>query len=157
MRILAIDPGTKCGWALYDNGFIASGVWNLKESRFQGGGMRYVIMHNNLREVGRVDRIYYEEVRRHMSTDAAHIYGGMIAALGMFCEADKIPYEGVPVGTIKKHASGKGNSNKEQMIRAAQQLFPEQRIEDDNQADALCILSYALFREGIKINHDSKG
>ena len=39
--------------------------------------------------------------------DAAHAYGGFMAHLTAWCEHHQIPYQGVPVGTIKKHATGK--------------------------------------------------
>lgn len=43
MRILGIDPGTSCGWAILDDGGrVASGVWDLSPKRFEGGGMRYI-------------------------------------------------------------------------------------------------------------------
>jgi hypothetical protein len=62
--------------------------------------------------------VYFEEVRRHAGVDAAHAYGGFMAHLTAWCEHHQIPYQGVPVGTIKKHATGKGNANKDQMIGA---------------------------------------
>ena len=140
MRILAIDPGTKCGWALDDNGVVVSGVWNLAQRRYQGGGMRFVLLAQNLRDIGKVDRVYFEEVRRHMGVDAAHIYGGIVAVITGRCERQGTPYCGIPVGTIKKLATGKGNAGKDEMVEAARRLYPDQNVIDDNQADALCIL-----------------
>ena len=84
--------------------------------------------------------VFYEEVRRHMSTDAAHIHGGLLAIMQSECEAKEIPYQGIPVGTIKKAATGKGNADKNQMVAAATLHWPDQNIKDDNQADALWIL-----------------
>ena len=54
-----------------------------------------------------------------MGVDAAHAYGGFMAHLTAWCEHHNIPYAGVPVGTIKKHATGKGNASKDLMIGAA--------------------------------------
>lgn len=87
----------------------------------------------------------FEEVRRHAGVDAAHAYGGFLAQLTAWCEDHQIPYQGVPVGTIKKHATGKGNANKQAMIAAAQArgLTPV----DDNHADALALLDWALAQE----------
>jgi hypothetical protein len=50
-------------------------------------------------------------------------------------ERHAIPYEGVPVGTIKRFATGRGNANKTAMIAAMQArgFHPG----DDNEADAL--------------------
>ena len=35
-----------------------------------------------------------------------------------------IPYQGVPVGTIKKHATGKGNAGKDEMIASVTSAWP---------------------------------
>lgn len=142
-RILAIDPGTHCGWAIrHPNGSMHSGVWNLKGGRFEGGGMRFVRLRGYLDQLHAatpVERVAFEEVRRHMGVDAAHIYGGVVATLTAFCEQHKIPYEGIPVGTVKKKATGKGNAQKDAMVAAAKAKWPEQNVADDNQADALWI------------------
>jgi hypothetical protein len=53
---------------------------------------------------GRTGTIHFEEVRAHAGTDAAHIYGGLLATLTSWCEQRSIPYQGVPVGTIKRLA-----------------------------------------------------
>lgn len=85
-----------------------------------------------------VDRVYFEEVHGHKGVDAAHIYGGLMATLTAFCEARQLPYQGVPVGTIKKFATGRGNANKDAMIAAMHNwgLAPI----DDNEADAQALL-----------------
>ncbi len=141
MKILAIDPGTKCGWAIDKK---HSGVWNLKPNKFDSGGMRFVELYGHIRKViAGVDLIIYERVERHSSTYAGHIYGGIIAVVHGICEEFLVPYKGIPVGTIKKHATGKGSAKKEAMILAAQARFRDVNIKDDNHADALCLLGYA--------------
>ena len=92
--------------------------------------------------VGEINAVYFEEVRRHASTDAAHVYGGLMATLTAWCEQNNIPYQGVPVGTIKKHATGKGNADKAAMIEAMQALGHP--VTDDNEADALALLYWAV-------------
>ena len=155
MKILAIDPGTKCGYALSP---FESGVWNLSVGRHEGGGMRFVKLRNYLtKTVGGasqfgqslVDMVAYEEVRGHKGTDAAQVYGGIVAIISEYCEWVKIPYQGVPVGTIKKFATGKGNSNKEAMLAAAREKWPEVDIVDDNQADALFLWAWAKEEYGL--------
>ena len=146
--ILCLDLGTKTGWALISDKDVCSGTWSFTPRRFEGGGMRYLRYKDKLTEilghVKHIDRIYYEEVRRHLGVDAAHAYGGFMAILTSFCEKNKIPYQGIPVGTIKKHATGKGNSKKALMIDVAKKLYPTQDVKDDNQADALCLLDCVL-------------
>lgn len=88
-----------------------------------------------------IDSLHFEEVRRHVSTDAAHAYGGLLATLTSWCEHHQIPYQGVPVGTIKKYATGKGNASKDEMITAMRRRGHVPT--DDNEADALAILHWA--------------
>uniref|UniRef100_UPI00236170D1 crossover junction endodeoxyribonuclease RuvC n=1 Tax=Bartonella sp. ML69XJBT TaxID=3019092 RepID=UPI00236170D1 len=121
--ILCFDLGTKTGWAIRggDNSII-SGTINFQPRRFEGGGMRYLRFKRWLNEIkqtaGQIDAVYFEEVRSHVGTDAAHVYGGLLATLTAWCEHHQIPYEGIPVGTIKKATTGKGNASKEEMIEA---------------------------------------
>lgn len=146
---LALDLGTKTGWAIqHGTGTpIIHGVWNLKPGRFDGGGMRFVKFRNRLHELQGVDIVVFEEVRRHAGTDAAHVYGGLMATLTAWCEDNKIPYSGVPVGTIKKFWTGNGAASKEAMIAKCQRFgFPQ--VTDDNEADAIALLHWQL-EEGI--------
>jgi len=57
-----------------------------------------------------------------------------------------VPYQGVPVGTIKKFLTGQGNANKQAMIDAARArgFSPV----DDNEADAIAILLWAIETRG---------
>ena len=74
--------------------------------------------------------------------DAAHVYGGLMATLTAWCEHHSIAYEGIPVGTIKKFATGRGNAGKPEMIDAA--VTAGFRPKDDNEADAIHLLRYVL-------------
>lgn len=148
--ILALDLGTATGWAVRGaDGGVTHGTASFRPGRYEGGGMRYLRFTRWLDEmsvlVGRPATIFFEEVRRHAGTDAAHIYGGLMATLTAWCELRGVPYHGVPVGTIKRHATGKGNAPKEAMIEAIKRrgFTPE----DDNAADALALLFCAM--EGI--------
>ena len=89
-----------------------------------------------------IDQVVFEEVRRHAGVDAAHAYGGFLGQLGSFCEHHRIPYQGVPVGTIKRFITGKGNASKEQVIAAVRALGHSP--VDDNEADALALLHWAI-------------
>ncbi|MGO4917460.1 crossover junction endodeoxyribonuclease RuvC [Pseudogemmobacter sp. W21_MBD1_M6] len=149
--ILALDLGTTTGWAVrgYD-GLITSGTASFKPRRFDGGGMRYLRFTNWLTEIDRlsgpIEAIHYEEVRRHAGTDAAHVFGGLMAVLTSWAELRGVPYQGVPVGTIKKYATGHGGAPKQAMIAAARArgFSPA----DDNEADAIAILLWAIETKG---------
>jgi crossover junction endodeoxyribonuclease RuvC len=148
--VLTIDLGITTGWAYKQaNGQITSGTIEFKSGRYEGGGMIYLRCLAWLDEVhqcaGPIGRIYFEEVRRHLGTTAAHIYGGFLSHVSSWAEKRQIPYQGVPVGTIKKHATGKGNASKEAVIKAMKQRG--HNPSDHNEADALAILHWALEKE----------
>jgi len=144
--ILALDLGTTTGWASRTQGIVAHGWAKFQPGRYQGGGMRYLLFKRWLSELkgglGEIQLVYFEEVRRHASTDSAHVYGGLMATLTSWCEHHNIAYSGVPVGTIKKHATGKGNAGKPEIIAAMQ--AKGHAVTDDNEADALALLHWAL-------------
>jgi hypothetical protein len=149
--VLAVDLGTCTGWAIRGHdGLIMSGTAPFRPGRFEGGGMRYLRFRAWLDEMqalsGGVGAIWFEEVRRHAGTDAAHVYGGLMATLTAWCELRGVPYEGVPVGTIKRHATGKGNAPKADMIAAMR--AKGHAPADDNEADALALLHWAIDERG---------
>ena len=61
-------------------------------------------------------------------------------------EQHGIAYQGVPVGTIKRHVTGKGNANKAAVIAAIRKRGFDPA--DDNEADAIAILLWALETGG---------
>lgn len=157
-NILALDLGTTTGWALRSaQGPIAHGFVSFKSQRFEGGGMRYLRFRrwlDDLRDTvyrsgtsSGIDALYFEEVRRHLGVDAAHVYGGLLATLTAWCEHHQIPYQGVPVGTIKRNATGKGNASKAEVIAAVKSLGHP--VTDDNEADALALLHWAM-KQGVR-------
>ena len=140
MNILALDLGTKCGWARNFD----SGVWDLKPSTHESAGERYRKFKSYLLDaLPNVSQVVYEEVHAHIGVEAAHVYGGLVAILQCTCIEYSVEYKGVAVQTIKKHATGKGNAKKDDMIVAATLKFPKINVLDDNHADALHLLDFA--------------
>lgn len=149
MRILAIDPGTRCGWAVRYAVGMESGTWDLGAKRFEGGGMRFVRLRAYLTELldkVKPDVVVVEEIHRHMGADAAHLYGAIVGLIQEECERrePKVPYSSVHWATVKKLATGKGNAKKDAMLAAANarwqlQLGPK----DENEADARWIAEAA--------------
>ncbi|EJF77915.1 Uncharacterised protein [Candidatus Bartonella washoeensis] len=151
--ILCLDLGTKTSWAICGaDGRITSDTEHFQSHHFEGGGMRYLRFKQWLTELKRsvdeIDAVYFEEVRRHVGTDASHVYGGLLGILNAWCEHHRIPYKGIPVGTIKKATTGKGNASKEEMIKAV--CAKGHAPKDDNEADALAIL-YLMKEGGIHV------
>ena len=138
MNILALDLGTKTGYAILYNGGISSGVKKLPKKTF---GSRFSEFRNWLMRIisqNKIDLVCFERVYRHNGTEAAHVFGGFMYMLAAVCDKMQIPCQGLNVVSIKKYMTGKGNANKQEMIRAAY----ERNFDpvDDNEADALGVL-----------------
>lgn len=144
MKILALDLGTHCGFALSENNI--SGIWDLSVKRDESRGMRLVRLRNKLNEIGAVDLVVFEVSKNHMSSLGAEVAGELRGLVTTWCIDKGINYEGINFATIKKYATGKGNANKEMMIKAAKKI--KANIADDNEADAICLLSYAIKEYG---------
>ena len=149
--ILALDLGRTTGWALLTpQRSIHSGFETFKPSRFESSGMALLRFRSWLNTVhhqaGGLGICVFEEVRRHRGTTAAHTYGEFLGQLKAWADEEntKVPYLGIPVGTIKKFATGKGNANKQMMIKAVREKFGHSNVTDDNEADALALLHWAI-------------
>ncbi|AYB70550.1 RuvC-like resolvase [Mycobacterium phage Serendipitous] len=55
------------------------------------------------------------------------------------CEKHDVPLQVVATSARAKFATGKGNSNKQQVLAAMIKLFPEADVSNDNEADALAV------------------
>ena len=143
-NILALDLGTTTGWAMMENGKVSSGSVSFRPSHFDSANSRYTKFRRWLDDNHCVtfDDVVYEAVRRHNGTIAGQTYGGFMATLQMWCDAHGLPYEGVPVGTIKKFATSNGNASKRAMVAAMEERGHKPR--DDNEADALALLYWRL-------------
>jgi Holliday junction resolvasome RuvABC endonuclease subunit len=161
--LLALDLGTQTGWAIGPidgKRVLLSGTESFALGRFDGGGMRGLRFQRWLEEMvpgttGTTTQVAYEEVRRHVGVDAAHAYGGFQAILTAHCELRLVPYEGVPVGTIKKHLTGKGNANKSLMLAKARELG--YRPADDNEADAIALWTLVQAQSARRTSPSSNG
>lgn len=150
LNVLALDLATKCGWAYATrNGKQRSGMDSFRPGRLDHNGLRWQLMRQWLSEVARemdgIQVVYYEDVKRHVSNLSARVYFGYLAILEAWCATNNVRLVGVGVGTIKKHWTGFGNATKEDMIAEAKRRGVA--VIDDNHADALAILSYAVKEE----------
>ncbi len=144
--ILALDLGTLTGFA-YGPNPVVSGTWVLKSKFAEDPAVRFQRLEAKLTKVQQVTsngikQVYYEKVQRHIGTYAAHVYGGLVATMGVWCLDQSVSYEGVAVGTIKKAWTGRGNAVKSEMIAEAIRRGFEPG--DDNEADALALLHMVM-------------
>jgi len=150
-KILALDLGTKCGFAsnVCVNG-IASGT-----RIFDGeiSGWRYLAFKRWLDvelERLKIEHIVYEETFS-MGAYAARILHGFLATL-QYVHAEHYPtdfrftMQKVHPGTLKKFATGNGHAKKEQMIEAYYK-HSGYRPADDNECDALFLLEYQIQKD----------
>lgn len=150
VNILALDLGTSTGWAVATrDGQHKSGSLRLDPKKLGGNGRRWIAFREWLtataRQAGGIQAVYVEDVRRHVSNLSARVYCGYLAILEAWCATNNVPLHGVGVGTIKKAWTGNGRAKKGAMIAEAQRRGV--RVADDNEADALAILAYAINEE----------
>lgn len=173
--ILALDLATATGWALRDRqGVVTHGVQTFPLRRGESPGMRWLRFRRWLRELlilgGVAPRVERDETMRERARELAA--EGQVAGVVAF-EAPLATAMGRRMGigrelativeeeaamcgletttiypsTLKKHATGKGNSGKPAMIAAARARWGVE-VTDDNEADALCVLAWALEEIG---------
>jgi Holliday junction resolvasome RuvABC endonuclease subunit len=94
---------------------------------------------------GPLTAIHFVKVSAHTGNASACLYGGFVAMLITWAEEKGIPYQGVPVGTIKKHATGNGNANKQAVIQAMWDKGHDP--SDADEAFALALMRYILGAE----------
>lgn len=150
LNILAIDIGTTTGWALgMRDGALHSGSESFAPRRNDGPGQRWLKfsawLGERARQAGEIHVVYYEKVRRHAGTTAAHVYGGFEAHLQAWADRNRIRLVGVPVSVIKKSWTGRGNANKDAMMAEAKRRGI--KVVDDNHCDARALLDYAILQE----------
>ena len=144
MNILAIDTGTKTGWAIDCNGMEESGVQDFSLKRGESAGMRFfnfrVWLERMLNKFP-VKLVVYEQ-SHHRGGAATMVSVGMTTRIQEICEIRDVKYTPVHSATLKKFATGKGNAPKERMLELAIETWGAQII-DDNEADARWLLYYA--------------
>ncbi|CUJ00852.1 hypothetical protein [Achromobacter aegrifaciens] len=149
VTILALDLGTKLGWAIQSrDGRIAHGTEVFTPRASWAAGQRWLRARAFLAELitsRQVHVIAYEDVKRHMGTDAAHAYGAFLCLVEMLADSHRIRLMPVGVKTIKKFWTGNGDADKNAM--KAQARVRGFHPETDNDADALAILHWAVAQE----------
>ncbi len=155
--ILAIDPGTRCGWAYWRQGWRRpeSGVMTFELARGESQGMRFVRFRRWLEELAawKPDIWLYEQAH-HRGGYATEIAVGMTTRIQEAAILAGAEYKAVHSATLKKWAAGNGRADKQAMIRAAQRFWCIEP-QDDNEADALCLLAYgACVHAGIDLRQD---
>jgi len=137
--ILALDMASKTGWAHSDG---ASGVVDF--------GVHKDVADRWLAFYGWLDRLASEHRFATVAYEQAHFRGastrsalGYETVLRMFAASERLTLLPCHTGTLKKHATGRGNATKDDMLVAAMEQHPTIKLLDDNHVDALWLLHWA--------------
>src|SRR5437867_4277842 len=146
MRILALDFGSITGFAVGSSTEPpVSGTWKVAPLKGESPGFRYIHLRKKLNTVLEAFpdlKIAVAEMA-HMRGGAASEYAiGCATTLQAWCAEHGIEYTTVHSATLKKWATGHGHASKEEMIAAA--IKKGWKPVDDNEADALHLLDYAI-------------
>ena len=182
-RILGLDMASSCGATFCDivpgtpvtDALLCGGQWDLSVSNHDTNSLRYVRLKQFLC-VTQPALVFYEEVKytgqasppgmmkRNLqaivarAVTGAQVVHGLCAVMTTWCEENDVPCEAVPIGTLKKYATGKGNANKKDMIISCNDRFgtdfdPEtyESTGADNIADSmfLCAMGVQHYSEGL--------
>ena len=174
---LGIDLGTCCGYAYsiirpdgsweFNPWFM--GLWDLSSGRYDTGNIGFLRLRYFLAKM-RPHIVFYEDVKNTPSeavtrynasrllaraATSSELLGAFKQTLVLWCEDHGAHCTGIPIGTIKRCATGKGNANKEQMIQACNREFNTNFEHDtyamtgaDNVADAAWVLRTGLIELG---------
>ena len=132
MKILALDIGTKTGWAHLRDGQITSGVEEHRKKPYDSPGVRWLAFKKFLHiktAVGHqpwlADLIAFE-IPAQRGGSATKILMGYVAHVEAFCTTYGLQHAGVRISELKRLATGSGNANKMQMLEAAIMKWPQQ-------------------------------
>ena len=140
MKILAIDPAEKTGWAVDKKIY---GLWKFPKKKDETFGVKLIkfkkVLIEKIKEYN-IELVVFEGVSGRFS-GAIQSHSKFVAVIELVCLEMDIPYKGYKATEIKKFA-GKGNYNKKQMIQSAIRKY-HYTGKDDNEADALHLLHLA--------------
>lgn len=141
MKILAIDPATKLGWAVNNTIY---GLENYTVKAGESTGMKWIRLKSFLYELIKkegTELVVYERAGGRFKNDIAS-HSKFIAIIELCCTELNVEYRAYSATEIKKYATGKGNASKGDMIAAAVKNYAYSGT-DDNIADALHIWNMA--------------
>lgn len=150
MRILALDLGTRLGWAALIGDRVEWGEKDFKVERGESRGFLFLKFRGFLCQLVSLVKPHLIICERpHLRGGyAADILTGMATRVEEKCFQEKIECTVVHSKTLKKISTGKGNATKEEMKQAAKKYFGHilDKMElTDNEADALLLLRYAII------------
>ncbi len=156
ITILAIDPGSSCGWAVHDGQrVIDSGVWNLAPRRGDSLGVRYLKLRSRLTDTRdrwpELELIAVEQAH-HRGGAATEYAIGILTHVQSWCAEVGVEHLVVHSARVKRVATGRGNADKAAMVEAALARWPGWAPETDDEADARWIAEAAAREVGCSLS-----
>jgi Holliday junction resolvasome RuvABC endonuclease subunit len=156
VKVLALDLATRTGWALWDGERMESGVQVFDVRRGESPGMRYLRFNAWLGQMAERlegqrpdylgDVIAYEQTvpanTKFSSATTREIAAGFSTRVQEKCAAWGIQHFAIYPSSLKKFTTGNGRSKKPEMVAAVSARW--KAVKDDNEADAIALLHYAL-------------
>lgn len=156
MDVLGIDLGTNTGYCYNHGGQITCGTWTLATSKEvsawgktrqrRTGDPRIDRLCDKIDNLGYFDIVAFEDVQFGSSTYQTQLWASLRASVWL-CARAGVAIECVPVGTLKKFATGHGGATKEAMLKAMKRDNPEFFTPnfplDDNAIDAYFVWKWA--------------
>lgn len=146
MRIVALDLGTQTACVVRDPPEpLVTMAWDMRVLAGESTGMRFLRFRRRLSAVldGSADLVAYERPGHFKSIAANAVMWGLVSILEEECERRGANLCPVRPSQLKRHATGRGNANKDSMLTAAQKVWPALGVTDHNLADALFVARWA--------------
>ena len=116
MRVIGLDFGSTTGFGIIENGELSRyGALDFSDKKQNRNYKLYSWLMNHI-ENGEIVAVAHERVDFLKGKNWRQIYYGFAAVCEVVAGEAGIRYESVPVGTLKKYATGKGNSHKNKMV-----------------------------------------
>ena len=188
--VLGLDLGTNCGYSyayVKDKELIVPeklnmhiGQWDLSAGPYDSGALRFVRLRQFL-SVLKPDLIAFADVRYTPSekltkfnmhailaraATSCEFFGALKATVSSWAEENGVSCGSFPIGTIKRRATGKGNANKSDMIKACNEMFRTEFDSEnyetagyDNAADSafVCLLALENYAKGLTFSNSEDG
>lgn len=165
MNLLALDLGTKTGYALSTEGTTFAATWilstpaaitqNRKLRLDRRCDPRVAVLWDALTSTHSrtpLDWLFFEDVQFATTTMQCQLWSSFRTVLWLFAHTRRVKIECCPVGTLKKFATGTGAATKGQMETAMsrsgywdpeiQNFLKTKSKLDDNGVDALHLLNW---------------
>lgn len=158
--ILAFDLGLSTGWAYAEGAALRVGTIKEADRDVSYGGRfsRFRATVGALLDEVNPQMVCYEDAAhaaRRTSTAQAALWFGWQAHLTAACHERQIPYFDVTTNTFKAAFKLAGNCGKNPILTRCQSLGID--VANDNEADAVAVLSWALGEYGCSLEQFRQG